>query len=140
MFVIDTNLVSEIFRPKPDGGVLKWLEATPRPALYLSSVVMAELYLGLELMPAGKKREALTGLIDDFIGDGGYRNILAFGPEEAILYAAIAARRRLAGRPIKALDAQIAATAAAREFSVVTRNVRDFTDCGIEVVNPWGTP
>ena len=137
MFVIDTNFVSEIFRPKPDAGVLDWLRTTPRSALFLSSIVMAELYLCVELMPAGKRREALAALIDEFISDGSTENILVFGPEEAMLYAAIAARRKRAGRPIKALDAQIAASAAARQFSVVTRNVRDFEGCGVKIVNPW---
>lgn len=139
VFVADTNFVSEFFKPLPDAGVVQWLKETPRQALFVSSVVMAELYAGAALMPAGKRRQALTDMIDQFIDDGGFENILAFGAREAILYAEITARRNLAGRPIKSLDAQIAATAAARQFAVVTRNVRDFEECGIQVINPWET-
>ena len=137
MFVVDTNFVSEIFKPRPDAGVLQWLKGTPRPALFVSAVVMAELFAGVALMPSGRKRNSLTEMIDEFIDDGGNENILVFGPREAILYAGITARRSLAGRPVKSLDAQIAATAAARQFSVVTRNVRDFEGCGVTIINPW---
>lgn len=137
MFLIDTNLVSEMFRPKPDVGVVRFLEETPRSALLLSSIVVGELYLGLALMPEGRRREALTLMIDAFVDAGGAAAILSFGKEEALHYAGIAARRRRMGRPITEPDAQIAAIAAAHRLPLVTRNVRDFEDCGIDLINPW---
>lgn len=137
MYLIDTNLVSEAFRPQPDPGVIAWLDGTPRSDLLLSSVVVGELYLGLALMPPGRRREALAAMTDEFIDAGGEDGILPYGKVEALLFAGIAARRRRMGRPVKESDAQIAATAAAHGLPVVTRNVRDFEDCGIEIVNPW---
>lgn len=137
MFVIDTNLVSEMFRPRPDAGVIAWLEATPRSALLMPSVVLGELYLGLALMPEGKRRDALAAMTDDFVDAGGDETILPYGKVEALIYAGIVAHRQRIDRPVKESDAQIAATAAAHKLPVVTRNVRDFEDCGVEIVNPW---
>lgn len=137
MFVIDTNVVSEMFRPKPDIGVVRWLEETPRAALLLPSVVVGELYLGLALMSQGRRRDSLTAMTEAFIDAGGEACILSYGKDEALHYAGIAARRRRMGRPITEPDAQIAATAAAHGLPLVTRNVRDFEDCGIDLVNPW---
>ncbi len=137
MFVIDTNLVSEIFRPRPDEGVVAWLEATPRSALLLPSVVVGELYLGLALLPDGKRRDALTAMTDEFIDAGGEEAVLPYGRAEALIYAGIAAHRQRIGRPVRESDAQIAAIAVANDLPVVTRNVRDFEECGVEILNPW---
>jgi len=137
MFALDTNVISEMTRPRPDAGVVRWLEETPRSALFLPSVVVAELLTGIEMLPVGRKREGLTGFISAFISATPAENLLVFGFEEAVRYAAIFALRRRQGRTIKHLDAQIAAIAAAQHMPIVTRNVRDFEQCGIEVVNPW---
>jgi toxin FitB len=140
MFALDTNVVSEITRPEPDPGVVRWFEETSRLSLFLPSVVVAELYTGIELLPLGKRRNALADLVAEFVAQTPADHILEFGFGEAIHYARIVALRRKSGREIKQLDAQIAAIAAANEMPLVTRNVRDFENCGIEVVNPWQAP
>lgn len=137
MFVLDTNVISEMTRPEPDGGVLRWLKETPRAALFLPSVVVAELLAGVELLPAGRRRDGLSGFVSGFISGTPQENLLAFGIREAAFYATIVARRRRRGKDIAPLDAQIASIAAASGMPIVTRNVRDFEDCGIDVVNPW---
>lgn len=137
MFALDTNVVSEITRPVPDRRVVRWFEETPRESLFLPSVVVAELYAGIEIMPLGKKRSALAEFVLAFIAQAPKDHVLGFGFDEAIHYARIVALRRQIGREIKQLDAQIAAIAAANKMQVVTRNVRDFENCGIEVTNPW---
>jgi predicted nucleic acid-binding protein len=139
MYALDTNIVSEITRLEPNPGVVRWLEDTSRPSLFLPSVVVAELYTGIELLPVGKKRNALAELVAAFIDQTPADHILGFGFGEAIHYARIVALRRRSGREIKQLDAQIAAIAAANQMRLVTRNVRDFENCGIEIINPWQT-
>ncbi len=137
MFAVDTNVVSEITRPKPDRGVVLWFEQTARDSIYLPSVVIAELFAGIEAMPTGKKRSALSEFLTDFVSQAPESNVLGFGFDEAIHYARIVTLRRQIGREIKQFDAQIAAIAAANQMRIVTRNVRDFEHCGIELINPW---
>ncbi len=140
MFVLDTNVISEMTRPRPDRGVLRWLEQTPRDALFLPAVVVAELLAGVELLPPGRKRDGLGGFISGFVAGTPRENLLAFGLREAPHYAAIVASRRRQGKDIAPLDAQIASIAAASGIPVATRNVRDFEGCGIDVFNPWEGP
>jgi predicted nucleic acid-binding protein len=137
MFVLDTDVISEITRLRPDGGVVRWLEKTPRAALCLPSVVIAALFAGIEILPEGRKRDALHGFVSDFVATTPRENLLVFGVDEALRYAAIVAMRREHGREVKQLDAQIASIAATNRMPIVTRNVRDFEHCGIEIVNPW---
>lgn len=137
MYVLDTNVVSEFIKPRPDAGVMSWLAATPREALLLPSVVVAEIYFGIELLPPDKRRDALLAFTDAFVESGGINGIAAFSGAEARAYARIGATRHKNGRPIKEMDAQIAATAFVRNLPVVTRNVRDFEGCGVKIVNPW---
>jgi hypothetical protein len=137
MFALDTNVVSEIMRPQPDVGVLRWLEITPRVALCLPSIVIAELFAGIEMLPAGRKRDRLHGFVFDFVAATPRENLLVFGLEEAVHYAAIVVLRRQQGQEIKQMDAQIASIAATNRMPIVTRNVRDFEHCGIEIINPW---
>jgi len=137
MFVLDTNVLSEVFRPRPSQQVLEWLDAKPRELLFATVISEAEMLRGIALLPAGRRRSMLdeaTRLLftEDFEG-----RVLPFDRAAASAYAMIGAERQRIGRRIAPLDAQIAAIARAHGASVTTRNVTDFTDCGIEVVDPW---
>jgi predicted nucleic acid-binding protein len=137
MFALDTNVVSEITRHTPHPSVMQWLDTVPRTSLFLPTVVIGELYAGVELMALGKRRQSIQSLLFDFIASVGPSNIIDFGVEEAAQYARILADRQKQGRRIMIADAQVAASAASRNLPVVTRNIRDFEHCGIEVINPW---
>ena len=135
MFLVDTNVVSEMFKPDPDARFHAWLVATPRSALMLGSIVVAELQLAIALLPDGKRRRQLSAAIDGFTAQS--HQVLPFGLAEAQAFARIAADRRRLGKPILELDAQIAAIASTQGASLATRNVRDFEECGVKVINPW---
>lgn len=137
MFVLDTNVVSEFIKPRPDPGVMSWLVSAPRQTLLLPSVVVAELYFGVERLPEGKKRDALMAFADTFVAAGGPEGVLPFTETEARAYARIGAEMQRAGRRMATADAQIAATAFVRDLPIVTRNVRDFDQCGVTIINPW---
>lgn len=137
MIVVDTNTLSELLRPVPDARVLAWFAAQPRATLFTTTVTRGEILYGLHLMPDGQRRrgylEAVMAILrEDFSG-----RVLGFDAESADAYARIAASRRLAGRPIGQLDAMIAGIASSRDATVATRNLKDFVDCGVEVVDPW---
>lgn len=140
MIVLDTNVVSEILRTSPEPRVETWLAAQASADVYLSSVSEAELRFGVAAMPPGRRRDALAAVMDDILREDFRDRILPFDSPATIAYAAIAADRRAAGRPITPFDCQIAAIARVHGAVVATRNVRDFEGCGIELIDPWQSP
>ncbi len=137
MIVLDTNVVSELTRDRPQPAVLAWLDRQPVSALFTTAITEAELRYGVAILPAGRRRERLAAGIESTLREDFAGRILPFNSAAAHAYAAIAAARRAAGRPIGQSDCQIAAIARSRGIPVATRNVADFAGCGIKVVNPW---
>lgn len=135
--LLDTNIVSELLRISPDSAVARWVGDRPATDLFFSSVGEAELRYGVAMLPEGRRRDALARAIEEILCEDFEDRILPFDSAAAREYADIAAARRAAGRPILPADCQIAAIARSRSMAVATRNVRDFEDVGIEVINPW---
>jgi predicted nucleic acid-binding protein len=138
MFLIDTNVISELMRATPAPSVLSWFSTQDPSTLYLSAVTEAELRTGIAILPEGQRREGLKAALDATISEDFEGRILPFDTDAAKAYAEIASIRRAAGRPIADADCQIAAIARAAGAIVVTRNLRDFEGCGVDLVNPWG--
>jgi len=134
MIVLDTNVVSEIVKPRPDDAVSSWTSFLPLAETALSSVTVAELFYGVEIMPDGARCRDLANRLSQFVDR---LTILPFDAREARLYATIGASRRAIGRPISAFDCQIAATARAVDATIATRDVGGFADCGVKCINPW---
>lgn len=137
MIVLDTNVLSELVRPSPSAALEGWIGSLSPTSVFISAITEAELRYGLALLPRGRRQQQLLVqveaiLVEDFAG-----RILPFDSSAASAYAEIAAARRLTGRPISQADAQIAAITASRGASLATRNVADFLDCGIELIDPW---
>jgi len=137
VILLDTNVVSEPMRPKPEPNVLAWLDAQAAESLYFSTVSLAELLLGIGSLPAGKRRKALAARLDEQIIALFGERIVPFDLGAAQTYAKIVTRARRQGHPIAVADAQIAAIAVSREFSVATRDEAPFQAAGITVINPW---
>jgi predicted nucleic acid-binding protein len=137
MIVLDTNVISEAFRPAPNTEVGEWLRRQPKDRLFVTSVNRAELLTGLALMPDGKRKQSLAEAISAFFDHRLLTPVLAFDDEAAFQYARIFSQRRKSGRPIAELDCQIAAIALVHGHAVATRNIWDFENCGIAVINPW---
>ncbi len=138
MFLIDTNVISELMRATPAPSVLNWFSTQDPSTLYLSAVTEAELRTGIAILPAGQRRDGLKAALDATIAEDFEGRILPFDTDAAKTYAEIASMRRAAGRPIADADCQIAAIARASGAIVATRNLRDFEGCGVDLVNPWG--
>lgn len=137
MIVLDTNVLSELLRPAPEPRVEAWLAVQEGASVYFTAVGEAELLHGIALLPVGKRRSSLARAIESILEEDFRDRILSFDRGAAQAYAAIAADRRAAGRPISQFDAQIAAIARAHQAAVATRNVPDFSGCGIDVIDPW---
>lgn len=137
MIVLDTNVVSEAIRAEPDPAVASWLASRPASSLFITAITQAELLYGLELLTDGERRRRLTDAVHAILKEEFRGRILPFDAPAAEVYATIASARRAGGRPISAFDAQIAAIARSRGARVATRDVGDFDDCGVEIVDPW---
>jgi len=135
MIVLDTNVLSELMRPEPEAMVLRWMTAQT-DALYVTALSYAEILLGIDLLPIGKRRQQLgeqaaAMFTEDFAG-----RILSFDLATAPAYAAIAGKRQKAGQRLSPIDGMIAAVAHVHGASIATRD-GDFAGCGVPLVNPW---
>lgn len=139
MIVVDTNVVSELMKAEPSAVVRAWLVGRDRDELRITAITVAEILYGIERLPKGRRRTALRGtaveVFSRFADD-----ILAFDAAAAAVYAEIVDRRDRKGAPISAYDAQIAAICRAQGASLATRNVKDFTDVGVDLIDPWTPP
>ena len=135
--LLDTNVLSELLRATPDPSVLSWIAAQPSESLFLSAVTQAEMLLGARLLPDGRRRKALEGALQAMFEEDFAQRILPFDSAAVPAYVDVVSVRRAAGRPISQFDAQIAAIAMHHRAKLATRNVGDFDQCGLSLVNPW---
>lgn len=135
MIVLDTNVVSELMKPVPDGRVRDWLAGLGEVALTTTAVTVAEIEYGLQRMAAGRRRADLAASFEVSIGALG---ILPLDDVAARHAGQLRARRDPAGLPSQGMDMLIAGIAMAAGASLATRNVSDFAGLPLEVVNPWG--
>lgn len=137
MIVLDTNVISEAFRPSPEARVIGWL-ASLTGDVAITSVTLAELLAGVRRLPDGRRKTELTKHIDAALGPyRGSRSVLPFDEAAAECYADVLAAREAAGARISTADAQIAAICLAHGATCATRNVKDFVHTGVELVDPW---
>jgi hypothetical protein len=137
MILLDTNVVSEPIRRHPDSRVLDWLDAQVIETLYFSTISLAELLLGVENLPIGRRRTALAAALEQQIVDLFGDRIIPFDIPAAEAYAKVVARARSQGQAISIADGQIAGVAAANKFHVASRDDQPFRAAGLVVVNPW---
>jgi toxin FitB len=136
MTILDTNVISELMRPVPQSAVLGWLATQSAGDLYVTAITMAEVLLGIELLPSGKRRESIqAGANRTFEVFAGH--ILAFEERAAHAFSLISSSRRKQGKPMSEFDAQIVAIARVHGATLATRNIADFEGCGVRLVNPW---
>lgn len=135
--ILDTNVISEARRGRPDARVTDWMAARDAEDLFLTATVVGEIAAGIAVLPPGRRRTALEvwlrGVIErEFAG-----RILAYDLDAAMIFGDIVAGAKAQGRVPAGEDAQIAAVALRDDMTVATRNIRDFAPLGVRVVNPW---
>ena len=138
-YLIDTNVISELVRPKPDAAVLDWFANIQDDALFLSALTLGEIRKGVEKLTRSEdsqRREKLRLWLEHDLRDWFGPRILPIGPEVADHWGRLLAQ---VGRPVPAIDSLLAATALHHDLRLVTRNTRDFDYTGLEVINPWQT-
>lgn len=139
-FLLDTNVVSELERDRPTRAVDDWFSSHPEDRLFLAAVTVGEIAAGIEVLAPGRRRARLQAWLDDLVRRRFVGRVLPYDGEAALVFGQLIARARAAGRPSGIADAQIAAIASARGLTVATRDVRDFSDFGVDIIDPWGGP
>ncbi|WPC05911.1 type II toxin-antitoxin system VapC family toxin [Pseudomonas benzenivorans] len=139
MILLDTNVLSELMRAKPEPQVLAWVDAQSVSELVICSVTVAEILYGIARMPDGKRKQGLLDLASAMFDEDFAGNILPFDADAAVHYAEIAAASEARGRVVDMADAQIAAIGRLHDAVVATRNIRHFESLGVELVDPWST-
>lgn len=136
-FLLDTNVVSEPQKPHPSATVESFIRGTPEERLFVSVITIAELYRGLALMAAGRRRAALERWIIELLPERFGDRLLPVTLPTAALWGDVMARSRTEGLNISVMDGFLAATAMAHDLAIATRNTKPFAGLGITIVNPW---
>jgi len=137
VIVLDTNVLSALMRPTADLTAVRWLDAQPRLSVWTTSVTVFELRTGIAIMPEGRRRASLQAGLDRVIERSIEERILPFDISAAVESAKLVGRRRRMGRPSELRDTMIAGIAIAHRATLATRNIRDFENLPVPVVNPW---
>src|SRR3954451_844872 len=137
MMLLDTNVVSEIWRDNPNPSVLAWLDAHPEQNLFVFTPVVADVRYGIERLADGSRDKRLISAFEKLCTDGYRGRILSFDLESAICFGHLRADRDRLGRPIDLIDAMIAAIALANRMALVTRNIHDFFEIGLDLIDPF---
>ncbi|MBB4193024.1 hypothetical protein GGE45_001609 [Rhizobium aethiopicum] len=137
MILLDTNVISEPWKPVPDEAVVAWLDAQAIETLFLSAITIAELRFGIAAMPSGKRQTILRDRLEGEVLPHFSERILPFNLVTSQFYAELMARARVSGKAIGAADSYIAATAAANGLAVATRDTSPFEAAELKVINPW---
>jgi predicted nucleic acid-binding protein len=136
MILLDTNVVSEPFRPQPSEVVLGWYKAQTEEDLFLCTPVLAELRYGLERLPSGARRRTLENAVN--LVEGRFlARTLSLDKGAAHEFGRILAHRNRIGRPLEIMDGLIAAIALSHRATLATRDLSDFEGIGLELINPF---
>ncbi|NHZ72311.1 MAG: PIN domain-containing protein [Aquificales bacterium] len=137
MILLDTNVLSELMKSKPDKRVISWLDEQLADTIFISAITRAEIESGIALLPKGQRKQKIETAAQNMFAIFSNR-CLTFGEMAAIQYGQLVAKRTRKGRPITVEDAQIAAIALAGGLQLATRNVKDFEEIpDLIVINPW---
>ena len=136
-FLLDTNVVSEWTKPRPNPGLVAWLARVDENEVFLSVVTFAELRRGIERLPGGARRRRLDEWLRGELPLQFESRIVGIDGAIADEWGRLVARREARGRAIQAMDALIAATAQVHGLTLVTRNTADFDESVESLLNPW---
>ena len=136
-FLLDTNVVSEWTKPRPNRGVITWLEQADEDRVFLSVATLAELRHGIERLSAGARRKQLDGWLRDELPLRFETRVLPVTTQIADEWGRLIAQCETRGRPLGAMDGLIAATASIHGLTLVTRNTSDFESSLRSLLNPW---
>lgn len=137
MIILDTNVISEPMRMKSEARVAQWLNDQAAATLFVTSTSLAELYVGVEMLPPGRRKTDMAAELGELLALLFDSRILSFTAEAARAYATIVASAKVQGFNVSMPDAQIASIATIEGFAVATRDEKPFRAMGLTTINPW---
>lgn len=137
MIFLDTNIISELMKHTPSSNVMDWIDRQEVTQLFVTTITIAEISYGISVLPAGNRRALLEDAFTKTINEAFKHRILSFDETAAHHYGKIMSHRKNLGHPMSILDGQIAAIAVAHGGTLATRNIRDFSDCALTLINPF---
>jgi hypothetical protein len=136
-YLLDTCVISELVRPAPEERVVQWIDARHEFELFLSVLTLGEIQKGIARLPSGKKKTRLGSWLKDELEVRFADRIIPVSPDIALTWGEMLGQAESSGHSLSVIDALIAATASVHDLVLVTRNIRDFTGCSIDIHNPW---
>jgi predicted nucleic acid-binding protein len=135
--LLDTNVLSEVTKPRPNAGVLQWLDGLDEDRTFISVVSIAEIRRGIALMDSGRKRDALAEWLARDLPQRFEGRVIPVDDAVALAWGDMMGLAKRSGRGLSSMDGLIAATAIAHDLTLATRNSKDFESFGIELLDPW---
>ena len=136
-FLLDTNIISELIKPKPEANVTEWVENTDESLLYLSVLTLGEIRRGIAAPPQSRRRATLEAWLDKDLRARFERRILVIDQEVADRWGLLTAAARNSGIVLPVIDGLLAATALEHNLTLVTRDTGQIPSMGVAVFNPW---
>lgn len=135
--LLDTNVLSEVTKPSPDEGVLRWIHGLDEDRAFISIVSIAEIRRGIALMDCGRKRDALDEWLKHDLPQRFENRIIPVEESVALAWGDLMALAKRSGSGLASMDGLIAATAVAHQLTLATRNTKDFEGFEVDIINPW---
>ena len=139
MIILDTNVISELMRAKPEPVVVDWFRVRSLLEMATTTINLAEIRRGLARLPFGRRRRDLEVTFNSLAARGFANRVFDFDASAVDAYGDLAVERERAGRPLEGFDGLIAAIAKSRGLPIATRSMDDFAECGIDLINPWNS-
>lgn len=136
-WLLDTNVVSELYRKRPNPKVVAWIDAQPDGTLHISALTLGELQRGVVLLPDSPRRRSMFAWVQNELPRRFTGRILSVDDRTAFVWGNLVAAQSMKGRNLPVLDSLIAASAMAHQLTLATRNISDMKDLGLDLFNPW---
>jgi tRNA(fMet)-specific endonuclease VapC len=136
-YLLDTCVISELISRRPAEKVVRWVDSVPEDRVYLSVITLGEIKKGIEKLEESERKSTLAAWLEDELVPRFKSRLVPLDLDTLIEWGGLTARLDKMGRPIPAIDSLIAASALNGGFVLVTRNLNDYVDTGVQLLNPW---
>lgn len=136
-YLLDTCVLSELIKPKPNMGVVKWISGIDERCLYISVLTIGEIHKGIEKLPESKKKDHLHKWVNFDLKERFNNKILNVDINIVTIWGKVQAQSEFIGQTLPTIDGLIACTGIAHDLTVATRNTKDMKTSGVSLINPW---